>query len=350
LKTDILNKNYKLTFALSVALYLLIFIFAVFYGSVSVSIIDVLKIIGNKITGQVNMEGIKNSAVVIIGGVRLPRVILASLIGAGLSVSGCAAQGLLKNPLAEGSTLGISAGASLGAVLVIAMKISIPFLDKFGVMGMSIFFGFLSFLIILSFTRRVDAGYSTNTIILTGIIFSMFANSVTSLVIAFSSDNTVKQIVFWSMGSFAGALFDKVLFVLPFIVVGVAGLLMFSRELDAFSFGEEQAKYIGVNIKRTKLLVLILISMLVGVSVASCGLVAFVGLVVPHIARMIVGPSHVRLLPISVFFGAGFMTLADLLSRTLVSPVELPVGVITSFVGALVFLTVFYSKRKRSQV
>ena len=347
-RTEPYDKNFQLFLAASVLVYACIFVSAVFFGSVAVSINDVLRILASRLFRFVSTESIRDSTVTIIGNVRLPRVILASLIGAGLSVAGSAAQGLLKNPLAEGSTLGISAGASLGAVLFIAAGIHIPVLSQFGIMLNSILFALLSFVIVLSLTRKLDAGYSTHTIILTGIIFSMFVSSITSLIIAFSSDNTMRQIIFWSMGSLAGVNYEKILFVLPFILVGIAGILAFSRELDAFSFGEEQARYLGVNVRRSKFLILILISMLVGVSVAASGMIAFVGLVVPHIVRLLTGPSHGRLLPVSIFFGAGFLTLADLLCRTLISPLELPIGVLTSFVGALVFMAVFYSKRKKT--
>lgn len=342
------TKSYQWILAFSILLFILIFLFSIFFGSVSVSFADVLRIIGNRFFRFINIDDIKSSTAVIIGNIRLPRVFLASLIGAALSVSGCAAQGLLRNPLADGSTLGIASGSSLGAVLAIAMGIQFPLLQQFGIMFTSILGGFLSFLLILGFTRRLDSGYSTNTIILTGIIFSLFAGSMTSLIIAFSAGDTVNRIVFWSMGSLSGAGYDKVWFVLPFVIFSIGGILRFSKELNAFSFGEEQAQCIGVNVKRVKFLILVMISILVGVSVAAAGPIAFVGLVVPHIVRLVVGPSHTRLLPVSIFFGAGFLMLADLLCRTIVSPVELPIGVVTSFVGAAVFTAVFYSKRKKN--
>ncbi len=346
------NKNCNWILLLSVILFVFVALFSVFYGSVTVSFSDVLRIVGDRILrffhiDLIRMEGIKSSAIVIIGNIRLPRVIMASIIGAALGTAGCAAQGLLRNPLADGSTLGIASGASLGAVLVIALGFDFPILNQFGVMLTSMIAGFLSFLVILGFTRRIDSGYSTNTIILTGIIFSLFAGSVTSLVIAFSSKDTVAQIVFWSMGSLAGRGWDEIWFVLPFILIGIGGIVRFSRELDAFSFGEEQARYIGVDVKKSKFFILVMISILVGCSVATAGPIAFVGLVVPHIVRLIVGPSHRRLLPVSVFFGASFLTVADLLCRTIVRPIEMPIGVITSFVGAVVFMLVFYGRRKR---
>ncbi len=342
------TSKYKCILISSMIIFIIVFISAVIFGSVGISVIDVSKIIGNKIFAFINTQGISDSAIIIIGNIRLPRVILTCFIGAGLSIAGATAQGLLKNPLADGSTLGIASGASLGAVIAIALGIQIPFIPQFGIMIMSMLFGFLSFLVILGFSKKIDKSYSTNTIILTGVIFSMFSASITSLIIALSNENATKQIVFWSMGSFSGTSFSKVNFVVPIILIATLVLVRYSKELDAFSFGEEQAKYIGVNVKRTKIIILIMISIIVGVSVASCGSIAFVGLAVPHIARSVVGPSHVRLLPVSIFFGASFMTLADLISRTIISPRELPVGVITSFVGAIVFMTVFYSKRQKT--
>jgi iron complex transport system permease protein len=171
----------------------------------------------------------------------------------------------------------------------------------------------------------------------------MLASSITSLIVSLSGNN-LKQVVFWTMGSFSGRGWSYVALMLPFFVTGAFPLIFLSRELDAFSLGEEQAEYIGVNTKKIKFLILILVSVLTGVSVAVSGTIGFVGLVIPHMTRFITGPNHKKLLPVSALFGAGFLMATDLLSRIILSPAELPIGVVTSLIGAVLFIYIFYSR------
>lgn len=287
----------------------------------------------------------ENAAILL--SIRLPRVLLAMLAGAALSVAGGAMQGLIRNPLADGSTLGVTAGGSLGAVIAIAVGLSLPFLPQLTVTLMSIAFAFASLLLILGFVRAIDRNLSSNTIILTGVIFSMLMSSLSSLIIAFSGD-AVKQIVFWSMGSLAGRGYVYTALLGACSVVGIGGILMRSRELDAFAMGEEQAAFAGVNIRRVRLQVLLCVAVLCGAAVSVCGSIAFVGLAIPHIVRIAIGPVNTRLLPASAVAGAIFLTLCDLLSRTLLRPLELPIGVLTSIFGALVFIFLFYRQRKEA--
>ena len=331
------------TFAL--LLFFAVFFFSISVGSVGFSFTETLKILANTLFGIGDVGDIPDSMVTIILNVRLPRVILAAMVGAALSLSGAAMQGLLKNPLADGSTLGITSGGALGAVLSIATGFKLPFLPNGGLVIMSILFSFLSLLLILTLTYKIDYNLSTQTIILTGVIFSMLTGSITSLIVSLSGNN-LKQVVFWTMGSFSGRGWSHVVLMLPFFMIAAAALLCLSRELDAFSLGEEQAEYIGVSTKRVKLLILVLVSTLIGVSVAVSGTIGFVGLVIPHITRFITGPGHKKLLPFSVLFGATFLMAADLLSRTVLSPAELPIGVVTSLIGALLFIYIFYSRTR----
>ncbi len=277
--------------------------------------------------------------------VRLPRVICVALVGASLALSGATMQGLLKNPLADGSTLGVSSGAALGAVIAIAFNISFPALPFAGTMVMAVVFAFLSLTLILSMAYRLDYSLSTNTIILIGVIFSMFVSSLISIIVTFAADR-IQHITFWTMGSLSGASYNNA------AVLGVAllifGAIIFrhARELNAFAVGEENARHIGVDIRRVKLTLLITVSGLIGVCVSIGGTIGFVGLVTPHMVRMLTGPNHRRLLPASFFGGASFLMLADLVARTLLNPRELPIGVVTSLVGAVVFVVIFYRRRK----
>jgi iron complex transport system permease protein len=273
----------------------------------------------------------------IIVNVRLPRVLSVMLSGAMLSLSGGAMQGLIRNPLADGSTFGVSAGASLGATLAIALGIAIPGLTSV----MAVAFAFLSLILILGLAERLDGSLSTNTIILVGVIFSMFANSIISLIVTFAGER-VRSIMFWTMGSLAGSGFRAAAWLAASLALFGAAVLRFSNELNAFALGEENAVSVGVDVKRVKLWVLIAVSAMIGVSVSVGGTIGFVGLVVPHMVRMVTGPDHRRLLPASMFAGGVFLMLADLLSRVILKPLELPIGVITSFVGSIAFVYIFF--------
>jgi len=311
-------------------------------GSVSIPIKDTLTAIWNTLFGLPIPTGISQSIIVFV---RLPRVICVALVGASLSLCGGAMQGLLRNPLADGSTLGVSSGASLGAVLAIAFGISIPGIPIAGTVIMAMLFAFLSLVLILTLSYKVDFSLSTNTIILMGVIFTMFAHSLISLIITFSGDK-IKSIMFWTMGSLAGSSFQNALILFSALVIFGMLILRYSRELNAFAIGEDNARHVGVNVKKVKLVTLISVSALIGVCVSIGGTIGFVGLVIPHMTRMIVGPNHRRLLPMSMFTGATFLMLADLLGRVLLNPLELPIGVVTSFIGSITFVFIFYNSRK----
>lgn len=311
-------------------------------GSVSIPIGNTITAIWNTICGVPIPEGISQSIIVFV---RLPRVLCVALAGASLSLCGGAMQGLLKNPLADGTTLGVSSGASLGAVLAIAFGITIPGVPFAGSMALAMLFAFLSLILILSLAYKMDYSLSTNTIILIGIIFTMFANSLISLVTTFAGEKA-KSILFWTLGSFSGSSYTNALILLIALVIFGSAILRYSRELNAFAIGEDNARHVGVDVKKVKLVVLITVSALVGVCVSMVGTIGFVGLVIPHMTRMITGPNHKRLLPASLFSGATFLMLADLVGRVILSPLELPIGVVTSFIGSITFIYIFYTSRK----
>ena len=310
-------------------------------GSVRIPLADTLSYFAARLTGSEPPAGLVSSILPI----RMPRVLCVALTGAALSLAGAAMQGLLKNPLADGSTLGVSSGASLGAVIAIAFGVTLPGLPFAGTMGMAIVFAFLSLLIILALSYKLDRSLSTNTIILIGVIFSMFVSSIMSIIITFAADK-VQRITFWTMGSLAGRGYIHVLVLLGALVVFGGVLFGCARELNAFAVGEDNARHIGVNVRRVKLTVMIAVSALIGVCVSVGGTIGFVGLVTPHMVRLITGPNHRRLLPASAFGGAIFLMLCDLLARTLFDPRELPVGVVTSFIGSILFVIIFIRTRR----
>ena len=322
--------------ALSIAVTAVFFL-CVCAGSVSIPLRETLQILTGHSSGEFYDA--------ILLHVRLPRVMSTALVGASLSLCGAAMQGLLRNPLADGATLGVSSGASLGAVLAITLGIRIPGLPGGGTMLFAILFSFCSLLFILSLSYRLDYSLSTNTIILVGVIFSMFCSSLINLLITFAGEK-LQAITFWTMGSLSGSTYRGALTLLLALTACGTVLLLHARELNAFAVGEENARHIGVDVRRVKLRVLIVVSILIGVCVSIGGTIAFVGLVIPHITRMLTGPNHKKLLPGALFLGAGFLMLADLISRVLLSPRELPIGVVTSMVGSVMFVYIFYSNRK----
>lgn len=312
----------------------------IIFGAVTLAIMALCVCIGSV---NVPLSEFANS--VIIKTVRLPRVLCVALVGASLSVGGAAMQGLLKNPLADGATLGVSGGASLGAVLAMAFGITIPGIPFAGSVVMSMALAFASLVIVLSLAYKLDYSLSTNTIILLGVIYSMFVTSITSLLVTFAGEK-VRDIMFWTLGSLSGSRYRDAIMLAAALLIFGGILLAKSRELNAFAIGEDNARHVGVNVRGVKFTVLICVSALIGVCVSVGGTIGFVGLVTPHMLRMIVGPNHKRLLPASVFGGASFLMLADLIARTLLNPRELPIGVITSFVGALLFVWIFYTSRR----
>ena len=324
---------------------LCVFFACVCLGSVRIPLGATVRVILDALRG-VPSEATDSLARSVIVPIRLPRVLCVALVGASLSIAGASMQGLLKNPLADGSTIGVSSGASLGAVIAIAFGITFPSLPFAGTMIMAILFALLSLLIILGLAWRLDCSLSTNTIILIGVIFSMFASSVMSIVITFASEH-IKSITFWTMGSLQGSSYRNAAVLAGTLLIAGTVLLLNARELNAFAIGEDNARSIGVNVRRVRLTVLIAVACLIGVCVSIGGTIGFVGLVTPHMVRMIVGPNHKRLLPASLFSGAVFLMLADLAARSLFSPRELPLGVVTSMVGAAVFVAIYCRTRRR---
>ena len=257
-----------------------VFLLCMCVGSVTIPLGETVEVLRNAARGLA--QSAEGNAADILLSVRIPRVLCVALVGAALSISGVVMQGLLKNPLADGSTMGVSAAASLGAVVSMAFGITLPALPLSGTMGMAILFAFLSLLLILSLAYRLDASLSTNTIILIGVIFSMFVSSISNLIITFAGEK-VKTITFWTLGSLQGSSYKNAWILFVFLVICGGIMLTMAEELNAFAVGEDNARTIGVNVRRVKLLALISVSILVGVCVSIGGNIAFVGLATPHI-------------------------------------------------------------------
>ena len=285
----------------------------------------------------------------IVWQIRMPRVLLAGLVGASLAIAGAAFQSLLKNPLADPYTLGVSSGASVGAVATLFFGLSVPLLGGFTLPVFSMLGALCTMLLVMGFAKLVDRAMKMETIILTGIIFSSFLGSVISLMIALTGEE-LRQIIGWLLGSVSMRGWEYIKLALPFVIVGSLLLWFNRRELNAMLFGEERALHLGVDVKKRKLMVLIGGSMLTGGAVAVSGTIGFVGLVVPHMTRQLFGSDNRHVLPLSFLNGATLLIICDLVSRTIISPAELPIGVITAFIGAPVFAFIFFRQRKRGSI
>lgn len=310
-------------------------------GSVKIPLTDLAGSFARVLARQGDLRPIDN----IIFQIRIPRILGAGLVGASLALAGAIMQGVLKNPLADGSTLGVSSAASLGAALAMVTGFSLPGLAYSGVVILAIAFALGSLVLIISLSYKIDHTISNHTIILMGIIFSMLTSSAMNLLMmAFRED--LQNIFSWTMGSLAGTSYQECLILAgSLLIFGLLGLAK-SSDLNAFALGEDKARNIGVDVSRSKKLLLISASSLVGVSVAMAGNIAFVGIIIPHIIRYGLGPNYRTLLPLSLFLGSSFLMVADLISRTLFSPIELPIGTITSIVGTLVFILIYFRGRK----
>ncbi|WP_416722669.1 FecCD family ABC transporter permease [Bacillus stercoris] len=277
--------------------------------------------------------------------IRLPRVVLAALVGAALSIAGAAFQGLLKNPLADPYTLGVSSGASVGAVVTLFFSLQLPGIGGFTLPVMSVAAALATIAAVLSFSRLVHTSMSVSTLILTGVIINSFLGAFISLIIALTGDNLL-PIVHWLLGSVSMRGWSYVILFLPFFLLGTILLIINGRELNVMTYGEDKAKLLGVSVQQRKMMILIAGSLLTGSAVAVSGTIGFVGLVIPHITRLLWGTDHRHLLPLSALLGAGFLVLADLLSRTIIEPIELPIGIITSLAGAPVFALILIRQHR----
>ncbi|MEA3319459.1 MAG: iron ABC transporter permease [Bacillota bacterium] len=314
-------------------------------SSVSIPIPTILHILSENTLGKGWLPDIPKNEEMIIWHIRFPRVLLAMFVGASLAIAGAAFQGLLRNPLADPYTIGVSSGAALGAVAVLFFNISIIGLGSFTLPVVAILSGLLCLLLVFGLVKLSNRGLAIETIILAGIIISAFISSVISLIIALGDKESMTQIIYWLYGSVGMRSWGHVQLIFPFMLAGSILLFLHYRELNAMALGEEAADHIGVNVKRGKVLILFGASLLTGSAVAVSGSIGFVGLVIPHLVRLMIGPNHRHVLPLSMIIGGGFLVVADLFARTIIAPKELPIGVITALIGAPVFAGLLIRER-----
>jgi iron complex transport system permease protein len=317
-------------------------------GSAHIPLADTWRIIFAEIPGfgEVMSEDWDEAAGQIILNVRAPRVVLAILVGAALALAGVGFQGVLRNPLAEPYTLGVASGSAVGALAVILLGLQYSMFGNWTIPLISFVTGLVT-LWLVTLLARQQGKLQLETLILAGVVVQAFFGSVVSFMISLSGDS-INEMLYWLMGNLSLKDWSYSLVIAPSVLIGFVLLMMFGKELNLFSLGERQATHLGVRVERTKRFVLIISTLLTAVAVSVAGVISFVGLVIPHILRLMVGPDYRVLIPLSVIFGAIYVLLADTLSRMILEPQIIPLGVITSILGAP-FFAYLLIKNKRSE-
>lgn len=317
-------------------IFVVSFFVCISVGNYSASIIDVFEaLIG------IHEDG---TLIYMMQEVRLPRLISAAAVGAALAIAGLTMQSLFKNPMASPSVLGISSGASLGASIAISFGVGSTLFGSFSTSAMACIMCFFTLLLVY-FIARSKYGISTVTLLLAGVAVGAFFNGLVSLLQYVADDDTLSAIVYWTMGSFNKVTWDSFYRSVILLLIGILSQVLIYRELNLISAGEEQAANMGVNVKVVRYIALVGTALCVGGSVSLAGTIGFVGLIVPHIFRMIVGPNHKLLIPMCIFGGAAFLMVMDTLAKTAFT-MSFPVGMFTSLLGAPFFIYILKTRKK----
>lgn len=312
-------------------------------GAVKLSPTQIAAALSALFTGQEHTD----PRLAVISVIRLPRLLLAALVGAVLAVSGAAMQGLFRNPLADPGLIGVSSGAALGAVVVIVLGDWLAWLSSPLALPIAAGVGGLIATVLVYKLGQSDDGTDVATLLLAGIAINAIAGAATGLLTYFADDTELRTLTFWLMGSLAGIGWTQFAVAAPFMLVCGGALCALGRPLNAFLLGEDVAHHVGYPIERIKAITVLLCAIAVGAAVSMTGIIGFVGLVVPHLLRLMIGAGHRLLLPASALLGAAGLVAADTAARTLISPAELPIGILTTLLGGPFFLFLLLRRRRR---
>lgn len=334
----------RATIGLLVVVLIVVSLFSLTTGASDVSVRDVL---AGWLMGDESALSARDR--IIIYDIRLPRIAMGILIGAALAVSGAVMQGLFRNPLADPGIVGVSAGAGLGAITIIVLGSTVlgPLLALFGIytLPLAAFAGGLATTLVLYRVATRHGRTSVATMLLAGIALAAMAGAFSGVLISIADDRQLRDLTFWGLGSLAGATWSKIAAAGPIIIVSLVAAPFMARSLNAMALGEATAYHLGIPVQRFKNVAIVTVAAATGASVAVSGGIGFVGIVVPHLLRLLIGPDHRYLLPASALLGASLLLLADAVSRTIVAPAELPIGIVTAAVGAPFFLWILLRRR-----
>ncbi|MCW7555657.1 iron chelate uptake ABC transporter family permease subunit [Endozoicomonas gorgoniicola] len=324
-------------------------IFSVGTGPISIPSGDIISLLLERL-GLIHSD-IPEHTRLIVESIRLPRTLLGVLVGSSLAIGGAAMQGLFRNPLADPSIIGVASGAALGAAIAIVLGgvllSDFPVLIQNYSVSLLAFAGSCLTTFVVYKMGTTSNGTSVATMLLAGVAITALAGAGLGILTYISDDSTLRNLTFWQMGSIAGATWNSVLICLSLLAPVVLLLCRYGSILNAMLLGESEARHLGINVQSAKLTLIVLTALVVGVSVSVAGIIGFVGLVVPHLIRMMVGPDHKILLPASAMLGGTLLLLADMVARVIVSPAELPIGIVTALMGAPFFISLLWQQRKR---
>lgn len=330
-----------------IIILLALIVIASVMGAANISIINSTRIILSRlpfIGGSFNISDIHQSHRVIIMDIRIPRILLSLLVGWSLSIVGVALQGLLKNPMADPYITGTSSGAALGAALAIVLKLNRVFWGL-GLVSIFAFLGALLATFIVYSLAKVKGKVPVTTLLLAGIATGQFFTAIMSLIMVISSKD-ISSIVYWTMGSFSSRGWNHVIIAFFPILIGSIVIYIFAKDLNILLLGETTAQNTGVNVEGVKRIILITSVLMTAIAVSVSGIIGFVGLIVPHIMRMLMGPDHRILIPASGIMGGIFLITADTIARTVIAPTEIPVGIITALAGGPFFIYLLRRTKK----
>jgi iron complex transport system permease protein len=348
-----MRAGYRIAIMAVLGLLLLdILLLALLLGPTDIPLSAVVRVLLGHVPGLGSLDdGVKPAWAIIVWEIRLPVVLMALLVGAGLACSGATMQGLFRNPLVDPFIIGISAGGAFGAILgnIVTTELGMDLLLGRIIVVLLSFGGSIITVFLAYLISKTGNRISISNMLLAGIALSAFLTAATQLLTYFFIDNP-KTVIFSLMGSCANSQWEELAFVAPVILMGSVVLVFFGRDLNAFSAGEDSAKHLGVEVERSKTVLLVLGSLVTAISVPFCGIIAFVGLIIPHIVRLLVGPDHRVLIPGSLIVGAVFLLICDMVSRNAMnwlfdSPVQIPVGMSTALIGGLFFIYLLVVRR-----
>ena len=329
-------------------LLLLVMIFAISVGSANLSMWGSLQIVLDKIPfigNYIDAAELASTYEKIIWQVRMPRILTSAMVGGALAIVGATFQGVFQNSLADPHILGVSSGAALGATFAMLTGASVSFMGL-GTIGVFAFLGAMLTVFMVYRVAGVGGQISTTNMLLTGTAISTMLSSIISLLMTFNNDQIAK-VYMWTMGSFSSSTWEKVIFLAVFVLIGVVIMIAYSGKLNILMMGEEDAQCLGVDVGKTKTLLIVTASLLVAASVSVSGIIGFVGLIIPHCVRLICGSDNRKLIPYVFFIGAIFLVFCDTIARTIAAPTEIPVGIITAIFGAPYFVMLVATRKRK---
>jgi iron complex transport system permease protein len=330
-------KKNILIYLIAVILLFLLGFAALFIGSSNINSMDIIAYIFNS-------SNVSVSTGIIISEIRLPRIILAFIVGAGLAVAGSVFQAIIRNPMVDPYIIGISAGAGTGVMLALFFGIEIAVFNLNPIPAFA-FLGAVLTVFTVYQLARVGRKLPVLTFLLAGVAVSFILNSLMSFLMVLRTEN-LQQLVYWLMGSLAGSSWADIRMILPYFLFALAVIIFYLKDLNILLLGEESAAHLGLNVERIKVILLGAASLITASVVSVSGSIGFIGLVVPHITRMIIGPDHRKLIPLAAVVGGTFLLIADTAARTIMAPMELPVGIITALAGGPYFIYLLRNKSK----